>query len=203
MTKADTSRTNDSEKAEGLDDRPVYRTRPLPQGPLQGRFLLPEPMVSETRRALVDTALNGIRDGGHEGLVYWAGCEMESVTAFLSVIVPGSDHGPQHVMVPGPEVTRAARSARAHNMGILAQVHSHPGSDARHSDGDDDLILLPFEGMLSIVAPRYGQDVHTLADLTIHQFQDGRWVLCDDASVERGFEVIPTSIDLRETTEME
>jgi len=34
-------------------------------------------------------------------------------------------------------------------MGILCQVHSHPGSDTRHSDGDDELVLLPFEGMLS------------------------------------------------------
>jgi len=60
MTESDTLHSNNSGKAEELDDRPLYRTRPLSQSPLQGRFLLPESMVSKTRQALVDTALSGI-----------------------------------------------------------------------------------------------------------------------------------------------
>jgi proteasome lid subunit RPN8/RPN11 len=117
--------------------------------------------------------------------------------AFLSVVVPESDHGPQGVMVDGQEVSRASRRMRNRNLGLKAQVHSHPGGDARHSDGDDDLVLMPFEGMLSVVAPDFGIELDALGDLTVHQYQDGRWVLCSPESVERNFEVIPTVMDIR------
>jgi len=179
------------------DGPPVYRTKPLPKESLRGQFLLPETLIGATRKALVDTALEGIRDGGHEGLVYWAGRQAEDATAFLSVVIPVSDHGPQYVMVSGPEVSRSSRAARNHNIGILAQVHSHPGWDGRHSDGDDDLILMPYEGMLSVVAPHFGRHVRGVADLAIHQYQEGRWVLCTSESVERGFVTVPTTISLQ------
>ena len=50
--------------------RPVYRMRPLPIGRLEGQFLIAEPLIAATREALVSFALAGLRDGGHEGLVY-------------------------------------------------------------------------------------------------------------------------------------
>ena len=61
-------------------------------------------------------------------------------------------------------------------LGILAQVHSHPGRDTRHSDGDDDLVVMPFENMLSLVAPYYGRAIRAITDFSVHQFQDRRWV---------------------------
>ncbi len=72
----------------------------------------------------------------------------------------------------------AARRARALGLGILAQVHSHPGDDTRHSDGDDELVVMPFEKMLSLVAPHYGRHLQSIDDFAVHQFQDRRWVLC-------------------------
>ena len=68
-------------------------------------------------------------------------------------------------------------------LGILAQVHSHPGWDTRHSDGDDELIVMPFENMLSLVAPFYGRTVYSIIDFSIHQFQNHRWVLCSRDSI--------------------
>lgn len=176
---------------------PVYREKPLPKGELRGRFLIARPLIEATREALTSIALDGIKEGGHEGLVYWAGRDTDAGMAFLSVVVPESNHGPQRVMVEGQQVTRASKRMRARNLGLKAQVHSHPGGDARHSDGDDDLILIPFEGMLSVVAPDFGVEVESLGDLTVHQYQDGRWVLCSPESVERNFEVIPTVMDVR------
>lgn len=179
---------------EGL---PVYRKKPLPKGELRGRFLIARPLIEATREALTSIALEGIKEGGHEGLVYWAGRDTDAGIAFLSVVVPESDHGPQGVMVDGQDVSRASRRMRDHNLGLKAQVHSHPGGDARHSDGDDELVLMPFEGMLSVVAPDFGIEVEALGNLTVHQYQDGRWVLCSPESVERNFEVIPTVMDVR------
>jgi len=176
---------------------PVYREKPLPKGELRGRFLIARPLIEATREALTSIALEGIKEGGHEGLVYWAGRDTDAGMAFLSVVVPESDHGPQGVMVDGQDVSRASRRIRDHNLGLKAQVHSHPGGDARHSDGDDELVLMPFEGMLSVVAPDFGIEVEALGDLTVHQYQDGRWVLCSPESVERNFDVIPTVMDVR------
>jgi proteasome lid subunit RPN8/RPN11 len=86
------------------------------------------------------------------------------------------------------QVAAAARTARAIGLGIVAQVHSHPGADVRHSDGDDDLVLMPFEGMFSIVISGYGEG--SLAAAGVHQFQDGRW--CQLTDPEATLVMIPT-----------
>ena len=178
-------------------DRPVYRTRPLPEGQLRGLFLLVEPVLAATRDALVSFALSGIDDGGHEGIAYWAGRELGDCTVYLQAIVPVAEHSPGRVMVSREEIGRTQRAARANKLGVLCQVHSHPGGDARHSDGDDELVLLPFDGMLSIVAPRFGVYFRGVADLCVHQYQNGVWVLCSPESVARQLIVVPTSQDLR------
>lgn len=175
----------------------VYRTRPLPRGDLQGLFLLVEQVLTATREALVSFALSGIRDGGHEGIVYWAGREARDCTVFMQAVVPNAEHSWGRVMVSREEIGRTQRAARASKLGILCQVHSHPGSDTRHSDGDDELVLLPFAGMLSVVAPRFGIDVQGVHDLGVHQFQKGRWVLCSRESVDERLIVVPAVKDLR------
>jgi len=176
---------------------PVYREKPLPQGELRGQFLIAEPVLAATRAALVSFALAGIEDGGHEGILYWCGREMGDCTVFLEAIVPVADHGPGRVMVSREEIGRTQRAAHAVKLGVLCQVHSHPGMDTRHSDGDDDLILMPFEGMLSIVAPRYGIALQAMSDVSVHQYQGGQWVLCCEESVQRGLVLVPTLQDLR------
>lgn len=178
-------------------DLPVYRTKPLPVAPIRGQFFVTEFVLQATRQALVDTALSGIHDGGHEGMVLWAGREEGEATFFLSAVLPRARHAPQRVTIEEREVARASRAARPHRLGIKAQVHSHPGSDTRHSDGDDDLILMPFEGMLSLVAPRFGIGMDGLESLSVHQYQEGRWVLCEPDSVTDNFTVVPEEIDVR------
>ena len=176
---------------------PVYRTRPLPAGELRGHFFLVEPVIAVTRDALTSFALAGIRDGGHEGMAFWAGYEAGDDTVILQAIVPNATHSNQRVMTSAEAVGDAARAARHDGLGILCQVHSHPGDDARHSDGDDELVLLPFEGMLSIVVPNFGLQFDGLGSACVHQFQSGRWVLCSQETVRTHTTVIPSRIDLR------
>jgi len=176
---------------------PVYRTRPLPMGELHGNLLLAESVVPATRDALLTFALAGIRDGGHEGMAFWAGHEGGDTTVILQVIIPNAAHSDQRVMASAAAVGDAARAARRNGLGILCQVHSHPGDDARHSDGDDELVLLPFEGMLSIVVPNFGLHFEGLTGACVHQFQSGRWVLCSAESVRAHVTVISSRINLR------
>lgn len=178
-------------------DMPVYRIRTLPQCDLEGRFLLPDAVVDQTREALVSFALAGIRDRGHEGLVFWAGLQHGPLAAFTTVVIPNADHSAQRVFVQEKAYGRAVTEAKRAGIVLLAQVHSHPGADARHSDGDDDLIIMPFEGMLSIVVPNYGIGWQDMTEAKVHQYQDRRWYLCSDASVRRGITVAPIVVDSR------
>jgi proteasome lid subunit RPN8/RPN11 len=89
----------------------------------------------------------------------------------------------------------AADTARSFGLGIVAQVHSHPGSDTRHSDGDDRLVFMPFEGMFSLVVGQYGDgDIDPRGGAGLHQFQDGRWVRISRGLV-RAFVIAPSRVE--------
>ena len=165
------------------DEETIYRKTPLPKGDLRGKYFVTEDVFQKTRSALINFALAGINDGGHEGIVFWAGRESPSATNYLMAIVPQAEHSALRVNVSKEAFAAAARYARSLNLGILGQIHSHPGKDVRHSEGDDSLVILPFEGMLSLVAPKYGVTLNAISDFGVHQFQGGRWVLCSQSSV--------------------
>ncbi len=80
------------------------------------------------------------------------------------------------------------KTARKLGLAIVSQVHSHPGDDTRHSEGDDKLVLMPFHGMFSLVIGNYGMGGLTQnSGLGLHQFQNGQWVQisknCEDAMI--------------------
>lgn len=156
----------------------VYRTRPLPCGRARGALVVPESVIEATTDMLREFGARGTR---HEGLVYWTGRVVGGVAYVLSAISPRCYHGPQHVVANESEIGAVARESRRYHLGLIAQVHSHPGSDTRHSDGDDDLVLLPFEGMFSLVVASYGGgSLRPSEGAGLHQFQDGRWVHLED-----------------------
>jgi hypothetical protein len=175
----------------------VFRRKPLSVGHLIGQYIILEPMIAATKEALISFALLGIKDAGHEGIVFWAGRELNDLTIFTTVIVPTAEHSAQRVFVHKTAAAKAAQHARANHLGILCQVHSHPCADACHSSGDDDMIFMPYERMLSIVIPNYGIGFNDIAQAGVHQFQRGRWLLCDPRSVQQNIHVVPTNLDLR------
>jgi hypothetical protein len=174
------------------DRQPV---RILPAGPIRGQFL-----ITDTALAAGERLLPTYRgpDGDHEGVVFLAGFETQGATVFTGVVAPQADHGPGRVLSSQEQVLAASRAARGAGTSILAQLHSHPGAWTRHSEGDDSMVLMPFEGMLSIVAPWYGRfGLRPLDSLGVHQYQDGSWALCDRESVRAAFRILPTELDLR------
>ena len=167
----------------------VYRERPLPRGVLRGRYRIASNLVDLTRAALTMFYEAGRHEGGHEGICFWAGLEHPERTDLSAVIVPRALHEKYGVFVSAVEFGNASDQAHGMGLGILAQIHSHPGADTRHSDGDDELVVMPFESMLSIVAPFYGRSVRSMSDFSVHQYQDHRWVLCSRASVASNFKI--------------
>jgi hypothetical protein len=174
----------------------TQRRRLAPPRPsLRGRFLLIESALDSAERLL--PTYRG-SDGDHEGLAFLLGTEAPGLTVFTSVLAPEADHGHGHVICTAEQVAAAARAARQQRLALLGQVHSHPRDSTHHSAGDDDLVLMPFEGMLSFVAPwfcRHGlRPIHTLG---VHQYQDASWVEVCAESVRAGIAVVPAAIDLR------
>jgi hypothetical protein len=167
----------------------------LPTRPLVGRF------------AITDSVLDGITallptyrgpDGDHEGIVFLLGYEMPTETVLVTVAAPNAEHARGRVHVSRENVLAVAKLARSLGLGVLAQVHSHPAGWTEHSVGDDGMVLMPFEGMLSIVVPHYGHHgLRPLDGLGVHQWQRGGWVACEPSSIRQGIRVLPSRADLR------
>lgn len=177
------------------DDRPRRWKPRLPVRDLRGDFLITQAAVDAAARLL--PTFRG-PDGDHEGLVFLLGRDLGPLTILTTAIAPDADHGPGHVMCDEAAVGAVGRAARAHGLGLLAQLHTHPRERIEHSVGDDSLVLMPFEGMLSLIAPWYGRvGLQPLHGLGVHQHQDGRWVLIHPDSVREHLHVVPDAIDLR------
>lgn len=172
----------------------VHRLRPLPIARARGRLVVAHSVIEET-----NNALRGFRsDSGqrHEGLVFWAGRVIGPDSYVLAAIVPRCEHGPYRVFATEATMGAVARAARQQQLGLVAQVHSHPGNDTRHSDGDDDMIFMPFEGMFSLVVARYGDgSVLPEEGSGLHQFQDGRWVKIE--AIEGPLVCVPPRLETR------
>jgi proteasome lid subunit RPN8/RPN11 len=158
---------------------PVHRRAPLPTASARGKLLVAEQVLTPTLDAL---RTSSGPDGPHEGLVLWLGRTVGTTTVVLAQFCPPARTGRDFVLLDERAVAAASRTARGCGLGVVAQVHSHPGRDTRHSDGDDELVLMPFEGMFSLVVASYGfgsLDPDHAAGL--HQYQDQRWVRITDS----------------------
>jgi Prokaryotic homologs of the JAB domain len=168
----------------------VVRVTPLPEGEGRGRLIVTQAVARETNHRLQQ--FSGA-DGRHEGLVLWLGRRIDQDTVIAAIAVPEASHTWGSVRVEHRSVGLVSRAARRSGLSLLVQVHSHPGHDNRHSDGDDGMVLLPFEGAFSLVVGRYGSEpIEPRADLGLHQFQDGRWVLV--RPITAAFLVVPTVV---------
>jgi Prokaryotic homologs of the JAB domain len=168
----------------------VHRRTPLPSASARGHLIVPEAVVVTTL-----TALRGFHgpDGRHEGIVFWAGRQDGTDQLVAAAIVPRAVHGRGFIHVDANEVGEAAHQARARRLVLLGQVHSHPGADTRHSDADDDLVLMARETMFSLVVADYGDGGITPAGgAGVHQLQDDRWVRISDA--DTSLIVVPAAV---------
>lgn len=174
--------------------RDTFKPR-LPQRAVEGRFAFCESVILEAERLL--PAYRGV-DGDHEGIVFLLGRRMADLTIYSTAVAPRANHSAGRVQCSHEDVAEVLAFARPRRLALLGQVHTHPGEWTEHSRGDDRMITMPFQGMLSIVVPRYGlYGLRPLESLGIHQYQSGTWVGCTTASIREALVVWPASADLR------
>jgi proteasome lid subunit RPN8/RPN11 len=161
---------------------------------MRGRYAITSDVIRQAE-CLLPTFRGS--DGDHEGMLLLLGLEQAERSIFLSVAAPVTNHSRGSVKAAPEAVAAVSRFARSLGLAVLGQIHSHPAGSTEHSEGDDELVLMPFEGMLSIVVPhnaRFG--LRPLDSLGVHQYQDGRWTLV--TGVRERFQIIPGGVDLRQ-----
>jgi proteasome lid subunit RPN8/RPN11 len=171
----------------------VNRRKPLLERAARGLLIVPQDVMSTTQLALQRS--RGADGEKHEGLVFFLGRIVEGDSVAVAAVSPDSEHSWGRVIADESAMAAVAAYGRRFGLGVIAQVHSHPGSDTRHSDGDDQLVFMPFEGMFSLVVGDYGFGEMTPSlGLGLHQFQDGRWVAIDRS--KSALLVVPSMVEL-------
>lgn len=167
----------------------------LPLGELQGDFFFTHGAVTAAEGLL--PSYRGA-DGDHEGILFLLGRHTGNTSIITTVLAPCADHGPGHVICTEGQFAHATRAAHDHRLGVLGQLHTHGRGWTEHSRGDDTLVLMPFDGMLSLIAPWYGHvGLRPLHTLGIHQHQGSQWVLIRPDSARQHLHLLPDSLDLR------
>ena len=167
----------------------------LPVGHLQGEFFVTDGAITAA-----ECLLPGYRgpDGDHEGIVFLLGRYLGNTSIITTVVAPDANHGPGHVLCSETQFAEATTAAHDIGLGILGQLHTHPGPWTEHSEGDDVLTRMPFDGLLSLVAPWYcHRGLRPLHSLGVHQYQAGQWVLIHPDSARQHLHLLPDSLDLR------
>ena len=140
-----------------------------------------------------------------EGTVRWAGPAFQARSCFqivTTVLVPFQRVAPGLFEIPH-EATRAMGDAlAADNLVNLAQMHTHPDSDVRHSAWDDERAYSSRDGALSIVWPHYGDLLPPVELWGVHQCRDRTWVRLTNAEVAGRIVVLPSLCDLRHAVEV-
>lgn len=171
----------------------VFRTKTLRILPATGLLVVTETVINDTQQAL--RAFGGANGERHEGLVFWAGKNIGTSSYVLSAIVPECEHEPFRVVASPSQMGDAARAARELGLGLISQIHSHPDLDTRHSDGDDELVFMPYDGMFSLVVGNYGDgSLDPNEGAGLHQYQNGEWVQVENAAAV--FRIVPSLIEV-------
>lgn len=129
------------------------------------------PVSQRTRRIVIgasclDEAARTIRETakrGHEGMVYFGGVVGRDTTLAVICISTRTATTTGSVDVDRSDMANVVRTAVRNGLQVVGQLHTHPGS-AYHSDGDLRGMRIRHEGYFSLVAPRYGVDLPSLAE---------------------------------------
>jgi proteasome lid subunit RPN8/RPN11 len=161
------------------------------------------PPVNWVSAQLLDRTADVLRQSGdrgqlHEGVVYWAGRRMGAQNIVTTCIAPDARTTYGSFATTSHANARVVMYLADHGLELLGQVHSHPGAFVDHSDGDDECALMPYDGFLSIVVPRYARDgLRPLSSCGVHIFEFSGFRRLSHAEIAARFRIIDDFADLR------
>lgn len=169
--------------------RPVRRSK-------SGRVLLVQKHVI---RQSYEVFGDGCRQG-LESVVYWYGLEspVSGADVVVAVAVPDAQRHPTWYETPAEQAATMGKAMAEASLVCLAQFHTHPGRNTRHSLHDDQNSISIRNGFLSLVTPCYGcrQDPG-LKNVSIHEAWDARWHLLAKPAGRQRIRIVDDILDLR------
>lgn len=127
----------------------------------------------------------------NEGIVFWAGNIEKEGVYINSAIAPDTDSTYYHVIVKVESMIRFVSFLSENGIKYIGQVHSHPGDFINHSPGDDELLCFKRDGLISIVAPNFGQTgIYPFKQCGFHKYSNGDFLMLSKRYVSKKFKVV-------------
>lgn len=116
--------------------------------------------------------------GRRECVVYWIGGGNEKdITEVTEVVHPGHAATKGGYVVDGAWLTRFFLDLADDDHRAVAQLHTHPSGWLDHSWIDDEFVLVPSPGFVSIVVPDFGIGPQDPATWNVRVLlRSGAWV---------------------------
>jgi hypothetical protein len=132
-------------------------------------------------------------DAQIEAGLYWYGIR-SSEAAIVSVVgIPHQTNREGNFEVTDLDLAELVL-AIPDELVVVAQIHTHPGSDTQHSSWDDELAVS--QKIMSLVFPKYGRNPK-LEDVGVHEYVDGRWWHLPPRDVAERIVLSPGVVDTR------
>ena len=132
--------------------------------------------------------------GRAEAEVLWGGRVRGDIGEILVAIEPvgvGVEARANWYRVSAGAHARVARVLEACGCVLLAQVHSHPGTDVSHSPTDDDHPFARDDGFFSIVWPEFARGATApLRRWGVHEIRGGQWTRLEYAAAASRISVV-------------
>jgi hypothetical protein len=141
--------------------------------------------MSRVQRLLVVRSLGVYRacgSGVRECVVYWvAETRSTAVAEVVGVVHPAHRASGFDYAVDGAWLTRFFLRRAERAQCLVAQVHTHPGPRTDHSFIDDQFVVVPSPGFVSIVVPNFGLEPLDIPSWNVQVLERaGTWQSCPE-----------------------
>ena|SRR5216683_2390234 len=132
-----------------------------------------------------------------ERVGYIDGLQAGEVEIATTLTLPNASLHPTYFTVSGDAMSEAGKHFRAFGLQRLAQVHTHPGRDVRHSSFDDKNAYSQLDGAISIVIPQHARYRPELAECGVHLRDAAGWRRVRPNEIEDLIRIVPGCLDFR------
>jgi hypothetical protein len=132
-----------------------------------------------------------------ERVAYIDGVACGALKVATTLTLPAAAMHPTYFTVSGDAMSQAGKHFRRYGMERLAQVHTHPGRDVRHSPFDDENAYSQMDGAISIVLPHHSRGRPELKECGVYLRDAAGWGRLAAKEAEHMICVVPGVLDFR------
>lgn len=153
------------------------------------RLIIPENLWSQLENLYLSNSNN------LENIAFLDGILFNTIAIATSLIIPNAELSPYNYHVSTHDMIECGELIRADRLQRVAQVHTHPSSNVKHSPYDDENAYSHADNAISIVVPHYGRRGTDIKSCGIHLCMDGKWKQVSNKEVE--VQIVPSFKDYR------